>query len=310
MIRAAGHRLTELPASSAPYRPHPTDTAHGAWLGVSQAVDSDQCLAVLAPHIYDYLVVDHYGLDHHWQSQMRQACKKLMMIDDIADRRHDCDLLLDQNLFADASERYASKLRPQCRSLLGPNYALLQPHYAEHRKTVIPRIGPVGSVLVYFGNADQTNLTGKAVKGLIPFAGVTSHIVISQNSRFYKDVAQDIQGQEHMRLHASLPSLAPLMAQCDLAVGAGGATSWERCCLGLPSLIITLADNQIPLTKELDRQGYVRWLGPQEQVTQAQIDTALGQAMTGQDDSGWSDKCMRLVDGGGTDRVCRALTAL
>jgi len=257
--------------------------------------------------VYNTLVVDHYGVDHIWQDTMRPAYRQLMVIDDIADRTHHCDLLLDQNLVANQDTRYAGKVPTDCRTLLGPKFALLQPQYGEQRAFAKPRLGRPTSVLVYFGGADLANLTGQVVRSLVRYSDVASHVVISRNSAHFEGIYEIAQAHDHIELHSDLPSLAPLMVVCDLGIGAGGTTSWERCCLGLPSLVVTLAANQDPLTAELHRQGYVRWLGPHDGVTQDQLIAAIHTVLTEPLDPPWSRKCMQLVDGKGAMRVAKIL---
>ncbi|RME63691.1 MAG: UDP-2,4-diacetamido-2,4,6-trideoxy-beta-L-altropyranose hydrolase, partial [Alphaproteobacteria bacterium] len=102
------------------------DLAHSHWLGATQADDAKASIAALAGHRIDWLVVDHYGLDARWESALRRHAHRILAIDDLADRSHDCDLLLDQNFFLDAASRYDGLLPDHCRPLLGPRYAVLR----------------------------------------------------------------------------------------------------------------------------------------------------------------------------------------
>lgn len=287
----------------------PDELAHSNWLGTSQAQDARDTAICLADQKWDWLVVDHYALDARWESALRQQCRKIMVIDDLADRPHDCDLLLDQNLFEDMAHRYDGKVPAHCGRMLGPDYALLQPQYAELHPRVPPREGAVRRVLVFFGGADAENLTGRAIAAFLSLGqeDVALDVVINPASPLAASIRQQVEGHEQITLHEGLPSLAPLMVQADLAVGAGGATSWERCCLGLPALVITLAENQKPIAAELDRQGLIRWLGHKDEVSVATLAQALKDIL----DSGllldWSARCQQWVDGRGTGRVISIL---
>jgi len=117
-------------------------TAHAAWLGAHWRTDAAQTLAACGGSDVDWLIVDHYALDARWEAELRPACRKLMVIDDLADRNHDCDLLLDQNLVAESDARYQQRVPPGCTLLLGPRYALLQPLYRELRPQARLRPGP------------------------------------------------------------------------------------------------------------------------------------------------------------------------
>jgi UDP-2,4-diacetamido-2,4,6-trideoxy-beta-L-altropyranose hydrolase len=228
-----------------------------------------------------------------------------MVIDDLADRIHDCDLLLDQNLFAEMAHRYDGKVPEKCGLMMGPDYALLQPQYAELHPRITLREGPVRRVFVYFGGADTDNVTGRTIAAFLALGkvDVVLDVVINPASPHAVSIRQQAAEQAQINLHEGVPSLASLMMEADLAVGAGGATSWERCCLGLPALVVTLAGNQTTTTAEQHERGLVRWLGYKDEVSQ----TKLAKAMTDLFDAGlpaaWSKRCSQEVDGKGTERA-------
>jgi UDP-2,4-diacetamido-2,4,6-trideoxy-beta-L-altropyranose hydrolase len=289
-----------------------TDTqplAHAAWLGTDWATDARQTKVGAGERVVDWLVVDHYALDARWESAMRSQCRKIMVIDDIADRRHDSDLLLDQNLFSNMTERYIGKIPESCGQLLGPHYALLQPLYEDLHPRIPPREGPIRRILVYFGGADAHNLTGMTVAAFLALGrkDITLDVVINPSNPHRDSIRHQIEGCPQIALHEGLSSLAPLMAQADLSIGAGGATSWERCCLGLPSLVITLAANQTPIARELDRLGLIQWLGDESEVSESTLMNTLGYLCTTGLASDWSDRCRQRVDGGGVGRVASIL---
>ena len=313
-IRQAGFEAIALPLADQSDRPSPPADqpllAHAPWLGATWSEDAAQTIAALGEDRPDWLIVDHYALDHRWQAQLRPHCGKIMVIDDLADRDHDCDLLLDQNLVADLEHRYDQRLPPHCPRLLGPSYALLQPAYGELHPRTPPRLGPVQRILVYFGGADNQNLTGRAIAAFLALdrPDIALDGVINPASPHAAAVRRQVQGHGNLTLHEGLPSLAPLMVQADLAIGAGGATSWERCCLGLPALVVTLADNQTPIAAELHRRGLIRWLGDQASVTVATLKTALLDILQdGEHLTQWSSRCRALVDGQGTEQVAELL---
>ncbi|XGB39043.1 MAG: bifunctional UDP-2,4-diacetamido-2,4,6-trideoxy-beta-L-altropyranose hydrolase/GNAT family N-acetyltransferase [Cyanobacteria bacterium LVE1205-1] len=164
--------------------------------------------------------------------------------------------------------------------------------------------------MVYFGGADNQNLTGRAIAAFLALErpDIALDVVINPASPHAAAVRQQAQGHDNITLHNDLPSLSPLMVKADLALGACGATSWERCCLGLPSLVVTLADNQTPIAAELDRRGLVRWLGDQDAVTVASLKAALLDVLQDKEHlAEWSSRCRVLVDGQGAKQVVSLL---
>ncbi|MDO8208674.1 MAG: UDP-2,4-diacetamido-2,4,6-trideoxy-beta-L-altropyranose hydrolase, partial [Gallionella sp.] len=221
------------------------DLAHAHWLGASQKQDAQATIQALSDQSWDSLVVDHYALDARWESALRGTARQIMVIDDIADRQHDCDVLLDQNFYADMQTRYAGKVPSHCQLLLGPRYALLRDEFRRFRDQVKPRTGAVKRILVFFGGVDADNYTGRAIEALseIDVSGFHIDVVIgAQHPRL-----AEIEGMcaaNGFVCHVQTNRMAELMAAADLAIGAGGSATWERCCLGLPALAFCTADNQ------------------------------------------------------------------
>lgn len=208
----------------------------------------------------DWLVVDHYQLDRAWERTLRSHVDRLMVIDDRADRQHDCDLLLDQNLVADQDTRYAGLIPAACRRLLGPHYALLHPEFANARATLAPREGQLRRVLVCFGGSDPHNHTAAALRALAPLAdrlpgGID--VVVGPANHRGAEIAAACSALPGARLHAPALAMAELLARADLAIGAGGTMNWERACLGVPSLVFAVADNQRPGLEALITAGAV-----------------------------------------------------
>jgi UDP-2,4-diacetamido-2,4,6-trideoxy-beta-L-altropyranose hydrolase len=286
--------------------------AHASGLDAHWREDAEQTLALIeaGPATPDWLVVDHYALEQRWESAVRPSVKRIIVIDDLADRVHDCDLLLDQNLLPQMPTRYVGKVPAGCVTMLGPQYALLQPSYAELRDRVPPRSGQIRRVLICFGGADSENLTGRALRGILSLGrpDLELQVVISAGSPFAREIRRTAAGHKNVYVHSDLPSLARLMAQGDLAIGAAGATSWERLCLGLPSLVVVMADNQWPIARELSGRGLIRLLGHRDEVSESTFATAVAGLIEQQLDPAWSLACAAIVDGHGVGRVRAALT--
>jgi UDP-2,4-diacetamido-2,4,6-trideoxy-beta-L-altropyranose hydrolase len=288
---------------------------YSTWLGCTQEQDAAQCLDVLAKAGIDdtsWIVADHYGLDSRWEAQLlvglsgSDAALKLLVIDDLADRTHQADLLLDQNFFGEAThQRYQDLVPKQCRQFMGPHYALLGLEYAQLHPLVPPR-NEMRRVLVFFGGVDPTNLTGRALEALLDpvLAHLAVDVVLGLQSPHRQAVEELVARRPHTTLHGPLPSLAGLIARADLAIGAGGATTWERACLRLPSLVVAIAVNQLPLSEALDQAGHLKLLDDGASVTAEQIRSAMltliAEAKPGK-------PSIALTDGWGAPRLAMAM---
>lgn len=284
--------------------------AHAHWLWTSQSADAEQTIQALknsAP--WNWLIVDHYALDYRWEIAMRAVADKIMAIDDLGDRKHDCDLLLDQNYFQDPAKRYKALLPEHCETLLGPRLALLRPEFRQARKFCRTRGNGAARVLLYFGGNDQNNLTGKALKALCDksLRHLLVDAVIGLNNQYQEELEKQIEQRPGTRLHVQPEHFTELMLRADLCIGAGGTTTWERLCLGLPSLVITVSANQDPFTAELHQDGLITWVGREQDVSEVDIKNCVQTAIDkSQTDAFFSD-ALRPVDGLGVMRVAEKL---
>lgn len=234
------------------------ELAHAHWLGVSQAQDAADSIRMLSDEAWDWLVIDHYALDSRWETMLRQTANKILVIDDLADRQHDCDVLLDQNFYTDMQTRYASKVPPHCQLLLGPRYALLRDEFRRLREQVKLRKGPVKRILVFFGGIDADNYTGYAIEALSEIALSDLHVDVVIGTQYpYREQIKAVCAQHGFICHVQTDKMAELMAAADLAVGAGGSATWERCCLGLPTLVFCTADNQQKQIADAAQEGFL-----------------------------------------------------
>jgi UDP-2,4-diacetamido-2,4,6-trideoxy-beta-L-altropyranose hydrolase len=234
------------------------EVPHAHWLGASQQQDATDTIEALSDQTWDWLVVDHYALDMGWETMLRNAARRILVIDDLADRQHDCDVLLDQNFYADKHTRYLGKVPQECRLLLGPRYVLLRDEFRQLRDKVKSRMGPVKRALIFFGGMDADNYTAPAIEAL---AGIGHYDL-------RVDVAIGAQHPARMEIeaacarlgyacHVQTPNMGELMAGADLAIGAGGTATWERCCLGLPTLTLCVAANQRKLVDDSALAGLI-----------------------------------------------------
>ncbi|MFZ3018223.1 MAG: UDP-2,4-diacetamido-2,4,6-trideoxy-beta-L-altropyranose hydrolase [Gallionella sp.] len=258
----------------------------------------------------DWLVVDHYQLEARWEAALRPYVCKIMAIDDLANRQHDCDILLDQNY--ESVDRYRERVTRQCRLLLGPSFALLRPEYAAYRMSMRPRDNVPQKVLIFFGGTDQPDMTGLSLEVLSQseFRHLKVDIVVGSNYQHRSKLNMQAALRPNTVIYGSRPHLADLMARADLAIGAGGVTNWERMCLGLPSLVIAIAENQVPISELLHEEGAIRYLGRAETVTTKIIENALAEEIGMQLYEQRAKIAKSKCDGQGVSRVVNALLAM
>jgi len=261
LIREKGFCCHELPEASAiPSNEQSVQDArseYASWLGVSQQQDARESIEAFAGAQNDWLIVDHYGLDEEWEKLLRPYAVKIMVIDDLADRRHDCDLLLDQNYFIDGEMRYDELVSPACTKLLGPKYALLRKEFREARKNLRKRDGTVKRVLVFLGGADPENITGMVMEALSDprLLYLQVDVVIGSQNLHRGKIKKLVYSRPQTTLYIQATNMAELMRAADLAIGAGGSTTWERCCMGLASIVLPIAKNQIPIANSIQQAG-------------------------------------------------------
>jgi UDP-2,4-diacetamido-2,4,6-trideoxy-beta-L-altropyranose hydrolase len=282
------------------------------WLGCSWQTDADETRGILRSIQPEWLIVDHYSIDSNWEQALAGNYKHLMVIDDLADRDHACDILLDQNLFLDMNHRYERHVSLGCLQLLGPKYALLQPEYRQLRERVKVRNSPSKNLLIFFGGSDRSNLTELVFLAANSFGNEFSsiNIVMPSASPFYHQVKKLIKPLKKANLHCDLPSLAPLMLEADIGIGAGGATNWERFCLGLPSLVITLAKNQKLVNNDLSKLRLIELIGDAETIKIEQVRAAIRSVLSRRDLADWSKRCMRACSGDGAILVADAILGI
>jgi UDP-2,4-diacetamido-2,4,6-trideoxy-beta-L-altropyranose hydrolase len=306
MLVAKGHEF--MPLDSRSIEANSGDLAHAHWLGTSQRADAQESIQALSDQAWDWLIVDHYALDARWEAALRQTAKSILVIDDLADRQHDCDVLLDQNFYADMDTRYTGKVPGHCRLLLGPHYALLREEFRKLREQVKPREGPVKRVLVFFGGVDADNYTGCAVEALVNLEMEGLHVYVVIGAQHPQREQIELACAEHQfDCHVQSSRMAELMAAADLAIGAGGSATWERCCLGLPTFSICTADNQVRQVSGAASEGLL--YAPE---IKGDLAHAIRRHLCALMENGClrlsiSRNAMQAVDGRGVSRVLRSL---
>ena len=302
LLHNRGYRFSKLPLDKAGKN--------------SQQFDAEQTIKAagkLFSGIVDWLVVDHYQLDAAWERLLRPHVCNLMVIDDLADRKHDCDVLLDQNLHrVEMETRYDKLILPNCKKLLGPKYALLRPEFKEARSELKVRDGSVKRIFVFFGGSDSKNGTAKALRAIqqIVSADIAIDVVVGSTNPHLEDIAGLCSVLPDAKLHLQINNIAELMSSGDLSVGAGGATTWERMCLGLPSIVMSVADNQRTVSHGLAQAGLIEYIGSVSDVRDIDLIVAIKRLIENKNQRlSFSSKTQLLVDGLGAARITDILAA-
>ena len=234
-------------------------TPHGNWLPVPQIQDANETVEVICEFDPDWIIVDHYALDAAWLSIVEKSNVKILVIDDLGDRELKCDVLLDQNLGASA-EKYHGKLPSNCQLLLGPTFALLRSEFRAWRERSLKgRLNrDVEKILVTMGGVDTGNFTLRTLFELekSEHAKKCVFTVVIGSSYPHTDALHEFVEETKLRISvlSDVKNMAEIMSKSDLCIGAGGSTSWERCCLGLPTISFAIADNQIGVLAELEKE--------------------------------------------------------
>lgn len=315
LIASKGYGLTLLPLVpvAAELRPVKGATDHYAqWLGANWQVDARDTLSSISGQKPDWLIVDHYALDARWERVVASAVGKIMVIDDLASRHHQCAVLLDQNVLDSSfTARYKPLVGKGCALLLGPQYALLCPEYGALARSLPKRDGAISRVLIFVGGSDPHQLTERYLNVLLEteFSHLFVDVVMGKNHPEPLMVEKLVDARPKTRLYSGLPSLAALMVRADLMLGAGGATTWERMCLGLNAIVTSVAENQDYVNQELLNEGLIHFLGRARDVSVEAISSSLKHLI----DSPFANerrasKIREMVDGQGCRRVVDILT--
>lgn len=311
-IRRRGFTVTALPEpNSASALNGDLPVSHAAWLGCDWRVDAEQTREAITDKRIDWLVLDHYALDARWERALSDTYKSLAVIDDLADRIHECDLLIDQNLGRAASD-YDGLVPAHSQLLIGPRFSLLRPEFASMREYSLSRriaLTSARKLLITMGGIDQPNATGQVLKALqacrLP-ADCDITVVMGTHAPSLsqvKELAKAMPWPTQVLVNVS--NMAQLMAESDLVIGASGGTSWERCCLGLPTILVVLANNQWTGGRALANAKAAYLLGAVSDIER--LPAILAELLDNGIYSAMSKAASQVTDGLGTARVVQAM---
>lgn len=249
------------------------ELTHEIWLGSTWQIDAQQSITSLDGLRLDWLIVDHYALDCRWETALAPHYQKLLVIDDLADRVHRCNLLLNQNL-GSQPHGYTALVPAHCQLLIGSQFSLLRPEFAALRSYSLQRRHTRPAfrhLLVTMGGIDQPNATGQVLLALKTCAlprECRITVVMGLTAPWLETVRElAAQMPWPTEVVVNVNDMARRMADSDLAIGAAGGTSWERCCLGLPTLMVVLAENQRAGARALEAAGAALLIGAASDVS-------------------------------------------
>lgn len=310
LIQQRGHTAKALAPADDAFTA-PSDPTHAKWLGTDWASDAAQTRQALGDEVLDWLVVDHYALDRRWEQTLRPHTRRIMAIDDLADRPHDCDLLLDQNLGRQAKD-YGGLLSRHTQTLIGPAYALLRPEFAQWRERSLQRRTQpqLKNLLITMGGVDQTNATGQVLDVLsnceLP-ADLRITVVMGPTAPWLAQVlAQAAAMPRPTQVLLGVSNMAQLMVGSDLCIGAAGGSAWERCALGLPTLVLILAANQHSGAMALQSHD-AAWVAADAQQLMAQMSALFNKETQVAALQKMSQAAAKLATGNGASQVVELL---
>lgn len=306
---ARGFGVHRLPSPVTPTE-ECRDDDYPKWLGAPWETDAAETSACLEGERFDWLIVDHYSITASWHRALRPRSARILVIDDLAEAEMECDLLVNQSILDAPNDLYGQKIPPRCVTLMGPSYALLKPEFADVHNTPPTRSAPPRRLLVSFGGVDSVDLTSRTLRALAsdtPSRWAVEAVLGPANPHA-EQLGRTYGARPGIEIVRGVSDLAQRMARADLAIGAGGISSWERCSVGLPSLMVSVAPNQVDICKGIARAGAGRYLGKPEDVDSASIRGAVNE-LSEQPEAlvAMSRAALALVDGRGVERVVREM---
>lgn len=279
------------------------------WLNTTSQNDAKQTIDALHLKKVDLLIVDHYSLDKSWEKKLKPYTSKIMVIDDLANRFHDCDFLLDQNL-GSSKKRYKKLVPNKCKQFHGSKYVLINQIYASRKFKLKKRSGKINRIFIYFGSGnDSLKFIKMALKVFCDpeLLNINLDIVSNVNSSDLLVIKQIAKKRGKCRIHLDLPDLSKLILKADLAIGAAGSTTWERCLAGLPSILIISDTNQELIAKSMKSVGAALILRPSSKFEKEFKNSVK---LLRNDSSTYlkmSSKAHKICDGYGSERVAEEI---
>jgi len=272
VINYNGFEVIAMVANESPKK---NDSSYQTWLGATQDTDAEEFITAANKYginKFDLIVIDHYATSEKWERKVSSITDCIAAIDDLANRRHFCDFLIDQNYFKNYESRYNSLINKETKKLLGPNYTLLREEFSDLQKELPPfeKRFTKKIVTIFFGGTDPDNHSEKSLRGLLAKLGESYNInvILGKSNpniaRLKKYEKQFVQ----VTVYIQVNNMSQHIGQSLLFVGAIGATTWERCLCGTPGLVSSVAENQIQAAIDLHEITAHYYLGKAENLSE------------------------------------------
>jgi UDP-2,4-diacetamido-2,4,6-trideoxy-beta-L-altropyranose hydrolase len=290
--------------------------ANAESLGIDWQDDANQCVKALSAMQLepDWLVVDHYALDSRWELAVKKFCNRILVIDDLANRPHDCDVLLDQ-VCTNTSEQYRGLIPDRCHLLLGGLYVLLRPEFAEARSEDEASVNHPDKriVHVFFGTSDEPAHTIRFGRLLLAnFPTLILRIAVGTTFKHVQklvDLSQSFPGR--VDWSQGVTNMARHMRGCWIAVGTPGMSTWERACMGLPAVHLTNSNSQTAILTSLKTTGFCDWLGSIDSISDKDFVSGISAFLDDESRlAAMREKGLAAIDGKGVQRAVADLTSL
>jgi UDP-2,4-diacetamido-2,4,6-trideoxy-beta-L-altropyranose hydrolase len=299
-IKSAGFSLITLP-NNPDFSPQPEN--YRTWLGAGQAEDLEKSLS---DQPWDWIVLDHYGADAEWQKSARATGAKLLVIDDDVHPAIDAEAILNTNL--GASDQHYKSLSPNSLNLLGPQFALIGEHIKKYRPSAHPR-KTIHHILISLGGYDHEGHCLAIARNLNPEYRLT--ILAGNDNPKWSELTSLAQSPGRtISLHALVQDIGAVISEADFCIGAGGSSNWERCCLGLPSALFSMAENQDKIVDSLGKAGVGIALGRAGSFDYSSLQGRINEIERNNMLPLFSQNALNLVDGEGIDRVLKQVFKL
>ncbi|MDC3351296.1 UDP-2,4-diacetamido-2,4,6-trideoxy-beta-L-altropyranose hydrolase [Gammaproteobacteria bacterium] len=256
-----------------------------------------------------FIVVDHYKIDINWEKQLSDY--KIIVLDDLANRKHHAHMLIDQNLYNNYQKRYRNLINKECILLLGPRYAILNNKYKKLRQNLIVRKN-YKNVLISFGGTDKFELTEQLLARFSSHPDLNKYIFHAVITKSFKNksLIRSYSSFENIKVYEDLDCLSNLMYECDFSIGAGGTTTWERFAMKLPSIVIAIAENQIESANYLQKNNYIEFIGSAKDIPKDWVEKIVYLMKDKKNLERQSKKISEIVDAEGAKRIVNSIKNL
>ena len=274
--------------------------------------DAEKTISIIKKHRNkkSLLILDSYILSQEWENRVKPYVKRLIVIDDLMDRKHSCDLIIDQNLHTQMNSLYINSVPKNCVKLLGPDYAILRNQFIAQRKYARIRSLPIKNILVSFGGTDNENHTLHALTSLKKLNSDVNVNVVTGTANIGKKIIKNFCKKNfNYNYFEQVENMAKLMQIADLCIGSSGTTTWERCCVGLPAIAIVASNDQKDIASAVSKNKCIINLGKIKKSDNVNY-VRLMKNLKNSELQNMSRNCMKLVDGKGAARISKYIFSM